>query len=335
MTANTGFRAAPVTVIRPGRTPREANGPAAWWSDGTTYVLRFTSDHVRGFTMADELDSVLLAVDALTSGQEMNRGELQLALRDTRRLSTRLAAVADELLLYAREAGDDGRPQLSFRQIAEETGQHYTTVSERHGRVARGEFAAWRNWLVQHTKRDEMYPTQDGAPAFPGGRRPAHLSRGKRVHRTEVYDAAGRAGRVTAKCLADGCEWESDDMKNTVTAALVGALHEAAPENLAMRSDVTAWDRGQCASAELCRQTHPDGDTACTRPYGHHAAPDNSGHTDPLGRNWPVEGAQTLTGQHVPDATCTVCGLVITSGRAMSVAGGSWAHEACHRGGER
>jgi len=274
----------PVSVTRPGHpAPREASGPQAWWTDGlTTYVLRFKGSHAIEHTVADEADTVIGAIEALRAGEEMGDA-LPYALRDVRRLQTRLAAVADELLLYAREAGADGRPRMSFRAIAEETGQHFTTVAERHGRVAGGEFAAWRNWLVQHTPRDEAYPADARRR-----RRPAHVAKGG--HTTEVYDYrfGETGGEVFAQCLADGCGWESEPLRNVVTASMLGAIHEGDPENLAMRTDANEWDRTRPADAPLCGSRHPSGETACTRPGGHD---DTAPHTDPIGRTWPTTQA--------------------------------------------
>jgi hypothetical protein len=282
MTEHSSHRADPVAVTRPGHTgPREASGPMAWWADGvTTYVLRFKGSHAIEHTVADEADTVLGAIEELRNGGEMEAETLRASLRDVRRLQTRLSAVADELLLYAREDGTDGKPRLSFRAIAEETKQHFTTVAERHGRVAGGEFADWRHWLVQGTPRDGAYPMEKQ-------RKAAHVRKGG--HQAEVYDA-DTGGEVYARCLAAGCAWQTEPMSNVVTASLLGTLHEATPHNLSMRTDVTPWDRQQAAAADLCGRRHTDGDTECTRPYGHETAPDNGPHTDPIGRTWTEEG---------------------------------------------
>ena len=147
---------------------------------------------------------------------------------------------------------------------------------ERHGRVASGEFAQWRTWLVQRTARASMYPTTDGAPAPVGGRRPAHLPKGKRVHRTEVYDVPGvRAGRtlVHARCLVDGCTWQTEPMSNVVTAALVGSAHEVAPEASGGPDDGPA-----------CGLLHPSGDTRCVLAAGHEDVV--ARHADVIGRSW-------------------------------------------------
>lgn len=286
MEHHSSHRADPYTVTRPGHAgPREASGPMAWWNDGvTTYVLRFKGSHAIEHTVADEADTVLGAIEELRNGGEMEPEFLRTALRDVRRLQTRLSAVADELLLYAREDAPNGRPRLSFRAIAEETQQHFTTVAERYGRVAGGEFATWRHWLVQHTPRDGAYPLT--APRRP---RPAHIAKGG--HTTEVYDYrfGETGGEVFAQCLADGCDWETEPMRNVVTASMLGTLHEANPENLTLRTDVTAWDREQRPDVELCGLLHPSGDTACTRPIGHEHTSDNGPHSDPIGRTWPTE----------------------------------------------
>lgn len=281
MENHSSHRAETFTVARPGHTaPREVAGPIAWWPDGvTTYVLRFKGSQAIEHTVADEADTVIGAIEELRAGGEMPADVLRTSLRDVRRLQTRLAAVADELLLYAREDGPDGKPRLSFRAIGDETGQHFTTVAERHGRVAAGEFAVWRHWLVQHTYRDGAYPR----PAEP--RRRTHVAKGG--HQAEVYDC-DTDGQVYARCLADGCDWQTEPMRNVVTASLLGTLHEANPQNLTMGTDYNEWDRGQDADADVCGRRHPDGDTVCTRPYGHDVPADNGPHADPIGRTWPA-----------------------------------------------
>jgi hypothetical protein len=283
MEHHSAHRAEPVTVARPGHTgPREASGPMAWWNDGlTTYVLRFKGSHAIEHTVADEADTVIGAIEELRNGGEMKPEFLATALRDVRRLQTRLAAVADELLLYAREESPDGKPRLSYRAIGDETGQHFTTVAERHGRVSSGEFATWRHWLVQHTPREGAYPIDKR-------RRAAHLPKGSGVHHTEVYAAEISPGDVLSRCLAAGCSWETDPMRNSVTASLLGTLHEATPENLTGRTNINDHDAARPADSPLCRDRHPGGDTRCTRPNGHQGAPDNGPHTDPLGRTWPT-----------------------------------------------
>jgi hypothetical protein len=272
--------------------PREVSGPIAWWPDGvTTYVLRYKGGQAIEHTVADEADTVISAIEELRNGGEMPADVLRMSLRDVRRLQTRLAAVADELLLYAREDGPDGKPRLSFRSIAAETQQHFTTLAERHGRVAAGEFAEWRHWLVQHTPRDEAYPADARRR-----RRPAHVAKGG--HTTEVYDYrfGESGGEVFAQCLADGCEWESEPLRNVVTALMLGAIHEGDPENRTMRTDANEWDRKRPADAPLCGSRHPSGETACTRPGGHDdtartSIADNGPHTDPIGRTWPTTQA--------------------------------------------
>lgn len=138
------------------------NGATTWWADGTTsYVLHFRSGHVHGWTLADETDTVIQTVDSIRAGEDMAPDRLRSALRDVRRLRTRLEAVEAELILYARENGAQGRPRLPLRDIGEELGLHHTTVAERHGRLAAGEAPQWRNWLVQHTDRAGMYGPPD------------------------------------------------------------------------------------------------------------------------------------------------------------------------------
>ncbi|MEU6696148.1 hypothetical protein ABZ927_39090 [Streptomyces massasporeus] len=145
-----------------------SSGATTWWADGTTsYVLNFRSGHAHGWTMADETDTAIQAVDSLRMGEDISPDRLHAALRDVRRLRTRLEALESELVLYARETGVDGRPKLSLREIGEATQTHHTTVDERVRRARSGEgTAAWRNWLVQGTYRARQYGGTD-----PQGRR--------------------------------------------------------------------------------------------------------------------------------------------------------------------
>ncbi|MFB7484829.1 AsnC family protein [Streptomyces anulatus] len=134
------------------------SGPTTWWDNRTTsFVLNFRSAKVHGETIADETDTVIQAVDSLRAGEEISANRLRDALQDVRRLRTRLAALESELILYARETGEDGRKRLPLRDVAEELGIHHTTVAERHARMEAGEHAGWRHWLVQDTAREAMY----------------------------------------------------------------------------------------------------------------------------------------------------------------------------------
>lgn len=135
-----------------------ASGATTWWADGTTsYVVHFRSGHTHGWTMADETDTAVQAVDSLREGEEISPDRLASALRDVRRLRTRLEALEAELILYAREDGAQGRPRLTLQAIGSELNTHHSTVAERHGRLARGDAPEWRHWLVQGTPRAEMY----------------------------------------------------------------------------------------------------------------------------------------------------------------------------------
>lgn len=135
------------------------NGATTWWQDGTTsYVVHFRSGQVHGWTMADECDTAVQAVDSLRLCEDMGGERLWAALRDVRRLRTRLEALESELVLYARETGTDGRPKMSLREIGEATQTHHSTVDERVRRARSGEGTAeWRHWLVQGTYREAMY----------------------------------------------------------------------------------------------------------------------------------------------------------------------------------
>ncbi|MFD7645755.1 hypothetical protein ACFV4P_34505 [Kitasatospora sp. NPDC059795] len=146
MTDHTPHHSGEIRLDRGAMRPRE--------TDGSTWPI------------ADETDTVLQAVDTLRSGQEMSDQFLRAALRDTHRLINRLTAVQEELLLYAREAASTGKPRLTWREIGDEVGLHFTTTRERHKRVAATDSSPWRTWLVQNTGREDMYPTPDGQPAL-------------------------------------------------------------------------------------------------------------------------------------------------------------------------
>lgn len=134
------------------------NGATTWWADGTTsYVVHFRSGHVHGWTMADETDTAVQALESLRMGEFMNGERLWAALRDVRRLRTRLEALESELILYARETGTDGRPMMSLREIGEVTQTHHSSVAERVDRMRAGTHAPWRHWLVQGTYRENLY----------------------------------------------------------------------------------------------------------------------------------------------------------------------------------
>ncbi|AWN32593.1 hypothetical protein DKG71_42190 (plasmid) [Streptomyces sp. NEAU-S7GS2] len=200
----------PTTTVRPGIKPTSGSGPTDWWPDGlTTYTLQFRGGHTT-WLIADEADTVLKAVDRLHSGEEFGDGYgLPNALRDTRRLMTRLAAVQDELILYAREAGEDGRPRMSWRSISDELSLHFSTVRERHARMVAGEHAEWRNWLVQGTARAAMYGgTADGWHAASVHRVPAH---------------SGTGTEHQARCA---CGWQGTQMATADAASEQGAAHE-------------------------------------------------------------------------------------------------------------
>lgn len=131
------------------------SGATTFWQDGTTsYVLHFRSGHTHGWTMADEADTAIQAVDSLRAGEEMNADRLASALRDVRRLRNRLEALEAELVMYARETGPDGRPRMPLREIGEVTDTHHSTVAERVDRMSRGVTTSWRHWLVQNSPRD-------------------------------------------------------------------------------------------------------------------------------------------------------------------------------------
>ncbi|MFF4963237.1 hypothetical protein ACFY2Z_40955 [Streptomyces sp. NPDC001222] len=130
------------------------SGATTFWQDGTTsYVLHFRSGHTHGWTMADEADTAIQAVDSLRAGEEISGDRLGAALRDVRRLRNRLEALEGELLMYARERGPEGRPRMSLRELGEATDTHHSTIAERVDRAETGAHHPWRGWLVQHTAR--------------------------------------------------------------------------------------------------------------------------------------------------------------------------------------
>ncbi|GAA2815595.1 hypothetical protein GCM10010441_45290 [Kitasatospora paracochleata] len=207
------------TVERAGMLHHSIDGPTSWWPDGTTsYLLHFAGPR-SSWQVADETDTVLTAVDTLNSGEEMSKQALQNALRDTRRLLSHINAIEEELLLYSREAGPNGKVRLSWREIGDEMGLHFTSARDRHTRVASGKGSSQRNWLVQRTRREHMYPTTDGRPAVPP------QSDAERAHSTEVCDvpAAAREGLVVALC---SCGWRGTPSTNADRARRDGKEHE-------------------------------------------------------------------------------------------------------------
>lgn len=146
------------------------NGAHAFWDDGTTsYVLHTRSGHVHGWTIADEADTVIQIVDAMRAGEDVTPEQMSHALRDIRRLRTRLEAIENEAILYAREysahtkrekvpgGGSRQKPRLNVTEIADELGLDHSTVVERHQKMTAGRHAQWRYWLVQGTERVGSY----------------------------------------------------------------------------------------------------------------------------------------------------------------------------------
>jgi hypothetical protein len=170
-----------------------SRGATTWWQDGTTsYVLHFRSGQVHGWTMADEADTAIQALDSLRAGEDMSGERLWAALRDVRRLRNRLEALEAELILRSREGGQDGRALMSLREIGEATDLHHTTVAERVERMHAGEHAAWRHWLTQGTPLEDMYT---GTPCASCGHPFTHKDTpvavdGYRIHTSHTNDPA-------------------------------------------------------------------------------------------------------------------------------------------------
>lgn len=143
----------------------QQSGAVAHWADGSTsYLLHTRTGHVHGYTLADELDTVIQFVDRLRLDEDIEPDSMAKALEDIRRLRTRLDAIESEAILVARENvnGAEGRvrsrkPRLTFEAIAGELGLDHSTVVERHRKMTEGKHAGWRHWLVQGTDRASMY----------------------------------------------------------------------------------------------------------------------------------------------------------------------------------
>lgn len=196
-----------ITLTHADTTPDDAIGGASgattWWQDGTaSYVLHFRSGALHGWTLADETDTAIQAVDSLRAGEFMSGERLWAALRDVRRLRTRLEALEAELMLTARE----DTPRMSLREIGEATRLHHTTVAERVERMRSGEHAAWRHWLVQGTPRADLYggATDPDAPA---------------------------PGRSLLHCGACGHVFTAEDGPVTVDGARIHTSHTTDPDS--------------------------------------------------------------------------------------------------------
>ncbi|EST17890.1 hypothetical protein [Streptomyces niveus] len=201
------------------------NAATTFWQDGTTsYLLHFRSGHVHGWTMADETDTAIQAVDSLRAGEEMSGQRLWSALRDVRRLRGRLEALEAELVLYAREKTVSGRSRMSLREIGEVTETHHTTVAERVDRMQAGAHAPFRGWLVQHTDREHLY-----------GGTPAETPKVPSL-REQIAEAPGGA------FLAEAVPTDPGGYVLTVTR------YTPEPEEL-LRLELPDWDHFRSASA--------------------------------------------------------------------------------------
>lgn len=140
-------------------------GAAAYWQDGSTsYLLHTRTGHTHGFSLADEMDTVIQFVDRIRLDEDIEPGSMAKALEDIRRLRNRLEAIESEAILVARENvnGAEGhvrsrKPRMTFEAISTELGLDHSTVVERHRKLIDGKHASWRRWLVQGTFRASMY----------------------------------------------------------------------------------------------------------------------------------------------------------------------------------
>ncbi|WP_329020889.1 hypothetical protein [Streptomyces sp. NBC_01601] len=193
--------------------PNSVAGPTAYWPDGSTsYLLHFNGGH-SSWTIADETETAVAALEALHSGEDIGKELLQAYTRGVRQLEMRLTALKEELLLFAREPGPDGKARLTFRELGDELRQHHSTVAERHQRIVDGDPAPWRHWVTQNTERATLYTN---------GGEPPRAPEPQREHETGVFDS-DEPGKVEARCR---CGWSGPAGTNTVTASRQGKAHE-------------------------------------------------------------------------------------------------------------
>ncbi|WP_432138605.1 hypothetical protein [Streptomyces sp. bgisy154] len=203
----------PETVLM---EPDSVAGPTVSWPDGTTsYVLTFKGGS-SSWTIADETETAVAALEAIQSGEEIGKELLQAYTRGVRQLEMRLTALKEELLLYARESGPSGKARLTFRELGDELRQHRSTVAERHQRIVDGDTADWRRWVTQNTERATLYSNGGEPPRDPEP---------QREHETGVFDSE-EPGKVVARCR---CGWSGPAGTNTVTASRQGKDHELNP----------------------------------------------------------------------------------------------------------
>lgn len=205
------------------------NGATTWWADGTTsYVVHFRSGHVHGWTMADECDTAVQAVDSLRAGENMSGERLWAALRDVRRLRNRLEALEGELILYAREGASENRARLSLREIGEVTGTSHPAVIQRLDRMHKGSHADFRQWLVQGTDRETLH----GGGSAPVTKVP--------TLREQIDTAPG--GAFLAEAIP------TDPTGYVLTVLDYGTDQDPNPQEL-LRLDLGDWDHFRAASA--------------------------------------------------------------------------------------
>jgi hypothetical protein len=204
---------------RPGHkvVPGTVNGCAASWDDGmTTYTLQWgpaAGGFVFGWMMADELDTALMAVEAIRAGDIDRLRDshfLSQSMGGVRKLRMRLEAIEEELLRQARDEDPTGSPTLSWRDAGDELRQHHTSVRERWQRSMNGQHAEFRNWLIQGLGEASAAPAAE----------PEHV--------TEIYGNTDQPGQVRAQC---SCGWVSEPTTNNLTASLAANAHRAEHDN--------------------------------------------------------------------------------------------------------
>lgn len=176
---------------RPGRqiVPGTTSGCATSWDDGmTTYTLQWgpaAAGVAFGWMMADELDTALMALEAIRAGDVgrlRDKHFLMQTMSHVRKLRLRLEAIEEELLRQARDEDPTGSATLSWRDAGDELRQHHTSVRERWQRSMTGQHAEYRHWLVQGLNETDTAPAAEGDQ---------HIDPARRARIAEVLFASG------------------------------------------------------------------------------------------------------------------------------------------------